>query len=266
MGKQFQTPTVDAEDQLAARKRDWYSRHPDQATQSTMSKVLEFFGQDNPYANDSSSYDYRAQAHKERPDDVSWMLPELTDQQVAFADDALGDLPDALKGTNERNGDPVGGFIAHTADQVNYTPWDTGDILSVFSNSSPDTVRRDIATYKGGPSSLDDLIGGSVGAKPEEDWEPGYRDSLRDPAVEASEWAGMLVPFGVVGKTIRGAKAAHKGGKAVVAAVRKATRGRMADSDPVRFAEPKPGAVTPDRFPDKDIRETLVKLMKRKAS
>jgi len=314
VGKQFQTPTADAEDQLAARKREWYRQHPEQANQSTISKVLEFFGQDNPYANDSSSYDYRQQAWDDSQEagnpDVGWMLPILTDEQTIAADDALGDLPDALKGTNEREGEPVGGFLAHSLDQVNYTPWDTGDILSVFSNSSPDSVRRDIATYKGGPSSLDEIIGDSVGAPREQDWQEGYRDSVRDPAVEASEWAGMLVPFGVVGKAVRGAKAAHKGGKAVVAAVRKATRGapswrgaeagvtgeiggakarfrqagrtaglpipepagphgvrgRMADSDPVRFAEPKPGVVTPDRFPDKDIRETLVKLMKRKAS
>lgn len=73
------------EDELAKGKKDWYRRHPDQDPQSTMSKVLEFVGLDEPYRNDSGSYDYRKQAWDESVaagnPDMSWFLPELSGAQ-----------------------------------------------------------------------------------------------------------------------------------------------------------------------------------------
>lgn len=66
---------------IADRKREYYAENPDLDPQSTWSSVLETFGMDNPYANDSSSYDYRQKAWQESLDegnpDMSWFLPEI---------------------------------------------------------------------------------------------------------------------------------------------------------------------------------------------
>lgn len=70
-------------DPIQDKKRRYYRHHPDQDPQSTTSKVMEFFGFDQPYRNDSRSYDYQQkkwdQSVNEGNPDMSWFLPAFND-------------------------------------------------------------------------------------------------------------------------------------------------------------------------------------------
>lgn len=72
------------EEELKWRKKQYYDANPEQDPQSWPSWFLEQFGFDDPYANDSGSYDYRAKRAQEEMDsgnpDVSWMFPAIPDQ------------------------------------------------------------------------------------------------------------------------------------------------------------------------------------------
>lgn len=80
--------SVKDDDEIAAWRKDYYrNARPDIDPQSTASKVMEFVGlDDDPYARDARSYDYRQEAWNEslaRGDpDLSFMLPELSDENV----------------------------------------------------------------------------------------------------------------------------------------------------------------------------------------
>lgn len=85
-----------SDDDEIARWRKAYFRNvrPDLDPQSAPSKVLEFLGLDNdPYARDERSFDYRNEAWNESVDrgspDVSWMLPELSDEAVTDVGSAI---------------------------------------------------------------------------------------------------------------------------------------------------------------------------------
>lgn len=92
-------PYVPPEDELARRKKDYYrNKRPDLDPQSNVSWLLEQVGLDEPYRNDSGSYDYRKKAWDESVaegnPDVGWFLPELNDESVSevggFLERALG--------------------------------------------------------------------------------------------------------------------------------------------------------------------------------
>jgi len=63
------------------RKEEYYANNPDQDTRSWWSYVLEGMGYEDPYADDSASYEYRKKKWKRSLDegnpDVSWAFPEL---------------------------------------------------------------------------------------------------------------------------------------------------------------------------------------------
>jgi hypothetical protein len=99
-------PYIPPEEELAYRKQQYYDRaheenpmttsqrvkhffgdksqDPTGDPQSYMSSILQYFGADDPYRNDSGSYDYRAkkteqQANSQNPD-FNWMIPEIPDE------------------------------------------------------------------------------------------------------------------------------------------------------------------------------------------
>lgn len=77
-------PYVPPTDELARNKKRYYrEKRPDLDPQSTVSKIMEFFGADEPYREDAGSYDYRQKkwdrSVKGGNPDVSWMLPALSD-------------------------------------------------------------------------------------------------------------------------------------------------------------------------------------------
>lgn len=223
-------PYRPTDEDIAANKKRYYAKHPETSPQSTWSRVLEFFGQDEPFAPDRRSYDYRQKAWDESVadgnPDVSWMVPALNDEQVAAADDFLGDLPDAMKGTREREGDARIGWMPHVLDQFNYTPWDTAHIMSVLGPDSPESVQRDIDAWKGGSSSLDRMINEAVGVDPELTGDP-----TQNPLVDPIEWGSLGAAAGAPGMlwrggkaTVRGAKAGAKGAKKVGGLISRAAR------------------------------------------
>jgi hypothetical protein len=73
--------TKDDDEYEAWRENYFRNVRPDLDPQSTMSKMMEFVGlDDNPYARDARSYDYRSEGAAEG--DVSFLVPELTDEQA----------------------------------------------------------------------------------------------------------------------------------------------------------------------------------------
>lgn len=72
------------EEELKWRKKQYYDANPEQDPQSWPSWFLEQFGFDDPYANDSGSYDYRTKRAQEEMDsgnpDFNWMFPAIPDQ------------------------------------------------------------------------------------------------------------------------------------------------------------------------------------------
>ena len=75
-----------SEDERARRKKKYYrEKRSDLDPQSLFSKALETVGLDEPYRNDEGSYDYRRQAWQESLNegnpDISWMMPEFSDEQ-----------------------------------------------------------------------------------------------------------------------------------------------------------------------------------------
>ena len=72
--------TPQDDDEYEAWRKNYFREvRPDIDPQSTMSKALEFAGLDNnPYARDARSYDYRNEGAREG--DVSFLVPELTDE------------------------------------------------------------------------------------------------------------------------------------------------------------------------------------------
>ncbi len=221
------------EDELAKAKKKYYAAHPDMDPQSTLSKVMEFFGADEPYRNDSGSYDYRRQAYDEYtaandPRASEWSLPEIPDEtkynvgagleqtlggfspliqmlhdpvsatkyaiqqgagglnpggydpepapppmtplqdqlhdpefmariqgmtpeeidnELAQWEPKLDPFPREWKGKRKGAADPVAGGIAYGVEQLNYSPWETADILSVVGPDSPATVARDMERF-----------------------------------------------------------------------------------------------------------------------
>ena len=75
----------DDEEYAGWRKRYFRKVRPDLDPQSTTSRILEFFGADDPYVDDRRSYDYRAQKAAADPTDP---------RNIAsiFSDDGLSDI------------------------------------------------------------------------------------------------------------------------------------------------------------------------------
>lgn len=77
------------QDSIADRKRAYYDRNPDQDPQSNTSRVLEFFGLDEPYYNDSRSYDYSQKKFQNNGNpDMSWFL-EPTEAQTQVMEGSM---------------------------------------------------------------------------------------------------------------------------------------------------------------------------------
>ena len=68
---------------LQEKKQRYYRRHPDQDPQSTMSKVMQFLGLDEPYVHDSRSLDYNNKVYedslKEGNPDMRFSIPAYND-------------------------------------------------------------------------------------------------------------------------------------------------------------------------------------------
>jgi len=83
-------------DPIQDKKKRYYRDHPDQDPQSMTSKFLEFLGLDQPYRNDSRSYDYQQKkwdkSVADGSPDLSWFLPAMTD-----------DATDVLNGSMQNN-------------------------------------------------------------------------------------------------------------------------------------------------------------------
>lgn len=279
--------TAQDDKRQAAWRKDYFRNvRPELDPQSTASKVLEFFGADDPYARNSGSYDYRQEqwdkSVAEGSPDPSWMLPALSDEAVTetggaierglgyFNPGALVGLPPiqrpsqdervlsrlspedraALKsmhpddadkallevipgwepkrnpfptswmGTREREANAPAGAMAHFIDQWNLSPYSTEDILSLFGQDAPETVRADIDAYKGGSSSLDRTMADAMGVDPETLGPKG-----NSPAVDAVEYGSLAAILGVPGALVRTGRAAAKGGKKAVSAGKKVVQG-----------------------------------------
>lgn len=91
------------QDSIADRKKRWYDKHPKGDPQSTTSKVLEFLGLDQPYYNDSRSYDYSQKKWQKSLDennpDLSWMFP-ITDD---MSDVASGSMANTFGEEDQRS-------------------------------------------------------------------------------------------------------------------------------------------------------------------
>jgi len=101
------------QDSIADKKKAYYDENPDQDPQSTTSKVLEFLGLDEPYYNDSRSYDYGEkkwdESVKSGNPDMSWFLPAITEGGQQVLD---GSMPDTYGNEDPRTvGEKVSGGL-----------------------------------------------------------------------------------------------------------------------------------------------------------
>lgn len=82
------------EEPLQEKKRKYYKQHPEMDPQSVESRIMEFFGLDQPYRNDSRSVDYQRkkwdQSIDEGNPDMSWFMPEYNDDVESVA---TGSMP-----------------------------------------------------------------------------------------------------------------------------------------------------------------------------
>ena len=81
---------------LQSKKKKYYRQHPDQDPQSSMSKVMEFLGLDEPYVHDSRSMDYNQQAWDESVKDGS---PDMRFSIPAY-NDAVHDVAEGSMDNN----------------------------------------------------------------------------------------------------------------------------------------------------------------------
>lgn len=89
--------TAAQDDAQTAWRQDYFRNvRPDLDPQSTTSRVMEFFGADTPYAQNSQSYDYRQKAWddslKSGNPDLSWSLPALESFKF-WGDEVDGRIP-----------------------------------------------------------------------------------------------------------------------------------------------------------------------------
>jgi len=175
---------------------------------------------------------------------VQGMTPDQIEDELAQWQPKSDPFPESWKGKRKGAADPVAGGIAYGGEQVNYSPYDTSQILSLFSDDAPETVGKNMNRF-----------------------------STQNPeAAEALDVAGIaaMMPLEVmaVGKLLgRGAKAAGRGARKVAGATRRRMMG-----DSVVMRDPIPTAPAPRRFqqpiatpqpnrfrevPPDDLRETL---------
>lgn len=81
-------PYRPSDEQLRRARAEYYADNPGSDPQSTYSKVLEYYGADEPYAPHSGSYDYRQKKWQQSLDegnpDMQWFLPEIPEpDQIA---------------------------------------------------------------------------------------------------------------------------------------------------------------------------------------
>lgn len=77
---------------MKERKEEYYANNPEQDNRSWWSRVLQGMGFEDPYADDSASYEYRKKKWKESTDannpNMAWFLPEIPDTwQMAEPDE-----------------------------------------------------------------------------------------------------------------------------------------------------------------------------------
>ena len=90
------------QDSIADRRRSYYRENPGQDPQSTTSRVLEFFGLDEPYYDDSRSYDYiqRKRGEFDQNQDWTWFFqPTEAEEQVLS-----GSMPSVYGAEDDRTG------------------------------------------------------------------------------------------------------------------------------------------------------------------
>lgn len=219
--------TAADDDAQAAWRRDYFRNvRPDLDPQSWTSKTLEFFGADEPYRNDSGSYDYRQkkwdQSVSDGNPDISWSLPVIPDDAVysiaVGTERALGNwnipvmvgavdpiqekmhpFPDSWMGKRERPGNAASGSLAHALQQWEWlSPYSATDILSAIGPDSPETVQRDIDAWKGGSSAIDRTIGGIAGVD--------MGEKSTNPYVDPVEIGSLGAMFAVPASAARKAK------------------------------------------------------------
>lgn len=202
-------PYRPTDEDLRQRKKKWYKDHPEyQDPQSSWSKVLEFFGMDNPYANDASSYDYRKRAwdeygEKHNPDygnpDVSWMLPEIPDPVA----DGTAAVYDGVKDWwgSKTEGDPRDWKERYAGAILNGLDWATfnfGDeAAAAFSSMMP-----------GGKSYDDEYKDAQRIHDRYREWEPDFSplDLGSGAAGFAGGWGAAMLPFKGAQGAVQGAQ------------------------------------------------------------
>lgn len=89
------------QDSIADRRRSYYRQNPDQDPQSTTSRVMEFFGLDEPYYDDSRSYDYAQKKFQNNGNpDMSWFLQPTEAQEQVMT----GSMPSVYGAEDDRTG------------------------------------------------------------------------------------------------------------------------------------------------------------------
>lgn len=89
------------QDSIADRRRSYYRENPDQDPQSNTSRAMEFFGLDEPYYNDSRSYDYAQKKFQNNGNpDMSWFLQPTEAQEQVMS----GSMPSVYGAEDDRTG------------------------------------------------------------------------------------------------------------------------------------------------------------------
>lgn len=89
------------QDSIADRRRSYYRENPGQDPQSNTSRVMEFLGLDEPYYNDSRSYDYaQKKFQNEGNPDMSWFLQPTEAQEQVMS----GSMPSVYGAEDDRTG------------------------------------------------------------------------------------------------------------------------------------------------------------------
>ena len=128
---------------LSEKTKAWYKKHPEGDPQSTTSKVLEFFGLDQPYTNDSRSYDYGKKQWDKSVEagnpDFSWFLPEIgTDDMQEVRNNSMDNIygePDPRTDSEKWQG-RIGNFL-------NFPLLGMEDEVLAYANSTIDGTKYD---------------------------------------------------------------------------------------------------------------------------
>ena len=179
-------PYVPPANELAQRKKRYYrEKRPDLDPQSTTSRVMEFFGADEPYREDSGSYDYRAKKAEADPTDASWMIPLLSDEGADRLVSAPGDTIETIAGIagGDEHGrrDDAGFASSVLREQLGREPTED-EIAGAIEAIRDDTVARE-------------NMASSLGRDPNEEEWAQWKQLTTDPRSTSERNAGAILNF-----------------------------------------------------------------------